>query len=356
MKMNSSFQISNGSHVPAHNSPPLFVLSLFRSGSSLLYTLLNQHSKIGLMYEADLPTLELFLWGQFSNGGWRQRWEFWNQAPSRHGIDIDSMPAKVSDLCEATRIVYQNVARRKQATVWGEKTPRWYDRPLQRAETFPDARFIFLWRNMHAVMRSVARAAATERSFKKFITRPATLLLGNERLKRACDVLRSRGSAVHEVDYEDLTSNPTECMQQICKFLDIPFEERMVSLKGGDRSAIRPGQIHELVRSDRIVSERKQVEAVSPDVRAKIDRYICRWKEHYGSKWPKYPVESAEDSRPTSSLEHWCDWMADQGLLLRDDLQTVLLHQIRPLVYPKKYVRRFEEIFPTVEGVSDSSN
>src|ERR1700758_2770884 len=58
---------------------PLFVLSLPRSGSTLLYTLLNQHSQIALLYEADLPTMRLFLHGQFSNGNWRERWEFWNQ-------------------------------------------------------------------------------------------------------------------------------------------------------------------------------------------------------------------------------------------------------------------------------------
>jgi hypothetical protein len=124
---------------PPQPTGPLFVLSVFRSGSTLLYALLNQHSQISLLYEADLPRMQLFLWGQFRNGGWRQRWEFWNQGPSRHWIAIESMPAKVSNVWEATRIVYQSVASRKQAIVWGEKSPRWYDSPLQLARKFPDA-------------------------------------------------------------------------------------------------------------------------------------------------------------------------------------------------------------------------
>src|SRR5262249_21337942 len=150
------------------------------------------------------------------------------------------------------------------------KSPRWYDAPLRRAGKFPDARFIFLWRDMHSVMRSVARAAATEPSFRKFIARPATLLLGNERLRQACDALKARGRLVHEVNYEDLIFNTTDSMQEICRFLEVPFEDRMTSLEGGDRSAIRPGEIHTLVRSDRILEKRTQPEALSTLIRTKI--------------------------------------------------------------------------------------
>jgi hypothetical protein len=323
---------------------PLFVLSLYRSGSSLLYTLLNQHSQIALLYEADLPMLELFLWGQFRNGKWRQRWEFWNQAPSRHGIALDSMPAQVRDLWQATRLVYQDVARRKGATIWGEKSPRWYDSPLRRAERFPDARFIFLWRDIHSVIASAARAAETEPSFRKFVERPAALLVGNERLKRACDLLRARGRQVHEVNYEDLTSDPADCMKRICQFLEVPFEKRVTSLEGGDRSAIRRGDIHSLVRGDRIVGKRTRVRVLPLEVRSKIDRYICQWKQRYVG-WPQYPLLLAGGTRPVSSFELLRDRLVDQAWLTWDKLSVILLHQVRPLVYPKKYVRRPEEIY-----------
>src|SRR5262245_5923109 len=145
---------------------PLFVLSVWRSGSSLLYALLNQHPEIGLVYEGDLPRLHRYLQRGFQNGSWRERWEFWNQGPSRHGLAVGAMPANVRDAWEATRLVYQEVAHRKQATIWGEKTPHWYDYPLEMAQQFPDARFIFLWRDVNAVLRSIARAARTERFFR----------------------------------------------------------------------------------------------------------------------------------------------------------------------------------------------
>src|SRR5215475_8660060 len=194
---------------------PLFVLSVWRSGSSLLYALLNQHPQVALLYEGDMPRLHRFLWRGFRNGSWRERWEFWNRGPSRHGIEIEAMPPNVRNAWEATRIVYQEVARRRHATIWGEKTPHWYDYPLGMAQQFPDARFIFLWRDVNSVLRSIANAARTERFFRKpgFAQR---VLIGTENLRQACDALMAQGHAVHEINYEDLTKDPSRCMKQIC--------------------------------------------------------------------------------------------------------------------------------------------
>ncbi|HEV2731855.1 MAG TPA: sulfotransferase [Terriglobales bacterium] len=311
------------SSAPAKLEGPLFILSVWRSGSSLLYTLLNQHSQIALLYEGDLPHLHRFLWGRFRNGSWRERWEFWNRGPSRNGIALESMPANVADAWEATRVVYQEVARRKQATIWGEKTPHWYDSPLPMAKRFPDARFIFLWRDMNAVLRSIASAARNDRFFRKagFTEK---VLLGNENLRRACEALKAKNRPVHEVNYEDLTTDPAESMQQICQFLEIPFEENMTSLEGADRSAIASGPHHDIVRSDTIIRERKQTDILTPALRAKIGRYICRWKRLYDGKWPKYPDVLPAGTRPPSFLEIWRDQIFYQAVLCRDRLVAVI--------------------------------
>lgn len=301
---------------------PLFVLSVWRSGSSLLYALLNQHPEIGLLYEGDLPRLHRFLWRRFHNGSWRERWEFWNQGPSRHGLALESMPANVRDAWEATRLVYQEVARRKQARIWGEKTPHWYDSPLRMAQHFPDARFIFLWRDTSAVLRSIAHAARTERFFRKpgFTQR---ILIGTETLRRACDALKLQGHLIHELHYEDLTKNPSECMQQICRFLQIPFDERMASLEGADRSAIASGSHHLMVRRDKIFG-RTRTGDLPPRVRAKVARYICRWKGHYGTSWPKYPRSVEVSTKGPSLLEMWGDRMIYKVVLGRDSLVAVI--------------------------------
>jgi len=239
------------------------------------------------------------------------------------------MPANVSNAWEATRIVYQEVARRKQATIWGEKTPHWYDCPLYMAERFPDARFIFLWRDVNAVMESISRAALSNRFFRKagFANR---VLIGTEKLKQTCEILKSRGRLVHEVNYEDLTSNTSECMQQICQFLGVPFEPGITSLEGADRSAMPSGQHHEMARSDRVVNKRKQNDLLSPALKAKISRYICRWKHRYDGKWPHYPIEQPDGITPPGAVELWRDRITHQLLLCRDKM-VALIYALVPI-------------------------
>jgi hypothetical protein len=41
---------------------PLFITGMWRSGSSLLYALLNKHPQVKLMYEADLALLRPVFW------------------------------------------------------------------------------------------------------------------------------------------------------------------------------------------------------------------------------------------------------------------------------------------------------
>jgi Sulfotransferase family len=304
---------------------PLFVLSVCRSGSSLLYVLLNQHPSIALLYEGDLPLLQSYLWGHLRNGAWLERWEFWNQAPSRHGIASEFLPARPSDVWEATKAVYQSVARRKQATIWGEKTPHGYDSALHLAEKFPDALFVFLWRDLHSVMASIARAALTERFFRKagFAKR---VLLGNAKLKEACLELRAQGRAVHELNYEDLTSNTTGCMKEICKFLEVPFLPQVASLEGADRSAIAGGQRehHAMLRGNRIIGKSKPDEAISPALGSKVNRYVCRWRQRYHGKWPQYPLELPEGTRPPGALELWSDRMVYEIAVRWDELVKLI--------------------------------
>jgi len=96
---------------------------MWRSGSSLLYALLNQHPQVALMYEAELP----MLWPVFLKPGkpsWPERWNFWNQALTRHQIDREKIPANLCAQKAAFETVYKEYARRKGAHFWGDKSPK----------------------------------------------------------------------------------------------------------------------------------------------------------------------------------------------------------------------------------------
>jgi len=320
---------------------PLFVLSLWRSGSSLLHALLNQHPQIALLYEGELPQLQPLLRGHFHDGSWRQKWEFWNQALSRHGIPLESLPSRVGDAWQATSAAYREFARRKNATVWGEKSPHWYDNALRTAAKFPDARFIFLWRDVNAIMESIERAARFERFFRKpgFLTR---VLVGTEKLRQACGALRARGHSVHEVHYEELIANTEGCMRQICGFLELGFEPEMTTLEKADRSATFSGRHHELVRSDQVVSVTGRASSLSPPTRTKLARYVWRWKKGSGSEWPKLPSTLPPATRPPDLLELALD-RALYRTLVSWDLMVKVIYSIAPIALANAFRRWVRE-------------
>jgi hypothetical protein len=193
---------------------------------------------------------------------------------------------------------YQEYARQKGALIWGEKSVHFHHSLERLVEDFPDARFIFLWRDLAGIYRSVIRARAdfflgrrgmNERTLARYKT-----------LKVECDRLVGRGVPVHQVQYENLVKNPAAVMADVCKFLDIPFVPSVASLEGADRSAIYAGGHHALVKSERIVSSFERSEALSADLKSKIARYVSLWREESGGKWPVLSqLENGDFGRPS---------------------------------------------------------
>src|ERR1700687_1378664 len=93
---------------------PVFVVGMFRSGTSLLYALLNQHPQIALMYEGDLAHLQALFWIPRDTTRWLRRWEFWNTALARHKFDTSVIPDGIRDLKTAVQAVYTEYARQKK--------------------------------------------------------------------------------------------------------------------------------------------------------------------------------------------------------------------------------------------------
>ena len=273
---------------------PLFVVGMWRSGTSLLYALLNQHSQISLMYEAELPVLRPLFMLRGGKSDWTKRWNFWNSALDRHQISADGIPDSVKDLASAVRAVYGQFALRKGATIWGGKSPNYYDSLDRLAEEFPQAQFIVIWRDPADICRSILRAAEKDTWFsKRGITHRA--LFGLERMKQECDRLVSGGVPVHQIEYEDLIYHPADLMQGICRFLEVPFEERMASLQGADRSAIYEGEHHEGVKSEKIAGKKPRPEVLPVALKRKIQRYTSFWRTQYGGAWPPVSADLRDE-------------------------------------------------------------
>jgi hypothetical protein len=292
MQMNDMTNPSSG----PSSDQPVFVAGIWRSGTSLLYALLNQNPKLSLMYEGDLLLLGAMFWGGKSKTDWKQRWDFWNMGLTRHQLD-SRIPDRPSNLASAIESVGREYAGE---AIWGCKSPSYYDRLDQLSRLFPGARFIIIWRDPADTLRSIVRASENSTWFGK-AGMSVRALLGDLEMKKGCDLLLGRGCCVHQLHYEELVREPAAVMAGVCKFLGIPYDPRMEVLQGADRSAIFSASHHALVKGERIVSGSRRNEVLSPQLKNKVDRYVVYWKKRFRGSWPKYPVApegSAEPSLP----------------------------------------------------------
>ncbi len=283
------------------NTQPVFVVGIWRSGTSLLYALLNQHPDISLMYESDLLLLSPMFAAGKAKADWKQRWDFWNVGLSRHQLDPKHLPDQVPDVAAAMRAVCHEYAG---AGIWGCKSPSYYDRLDLLSRLFPDARFIIIWRHPADTCRSIIRASKRTSFFGK-TGMAKRALLGNREMKRGCDLLLSRGCQVHQLQYEELVAEPVAHMEAICDFLRIPFDPRMATLQGADRSAIFSEEHHKQVKGEKIISGAARPEVLPPALKNKIDRYVAYWKEQYGGQWPAYPPVPESFVKPALFERAW---------------------------------------------------
>lgn len=314
-------------------SGPLFVVGMWRSGTSLLYSLLNQHPQIGLMYEADLFLLRPLFSRKGGKRDWLGRWEFWNSALSRHDVPTEQIPEAVPDLPAAARMVWREYAG--TAAVMGEKSPNYYDCLQTLSEQFPDARFLIIWRDLADICRSMVQA----RAGASFFSKPGILhraIIGYRKLKRECDALERHGVPLHQIQYEEMIETPAQVMAGICEFLGIPFDPRMASLQGSDRSAIYGGSHHSRVKGEKILNARRDQEVLAPHVARKIERYVSYWRKEYNGAWPRFPQVQRKDSGRPGMVERFLDEQVFRSLRILDQF-TALLYCYAPYSWLQAY-------------------
>jgi hypothetical protein len=210
--------------------------------------------------------------------------------------------------------VYVEYAQQKKgATIWGCKSPTYFDSLARLGRTFPNARFVIIWRDLHDICRSIRKAAEQPTYFRRrgMLLRA---MIGYHDMKVQRDWLVSNGLPVHEIYYEDLVSDSEATMRGICEFLQIPFDPRMTTLQGADRSAIDDSSHHTLVRAEKIFKPKKNRSARRTVLEAKIDRYLFMWRKQYGEAWPRYPKSLDGEAEGPSMWERSRDRLAYQGL------------------------------------------
>ena len=195
---------------------PAFILSSVRSGSTLLRVLLNSHPLIHSPHELHLRHINVELDAEYAE-----------KALGEIGLDEERLRFLLWD-----RVLHRELsASGKQLLV--NKTPNDVFIADAIMRCWPDARFIFLLRHPLATARSRMEARKdkdTEARNLEMVLRYANAL---EDARRRYDGLTVR--------YEDLTADPERITREVCAFLGVPWEPRMLDYGEHDHGRFRAG-------------------------------------------------------------------------------------------------------------------
>lgn len=311
----------------------LFVVGVFRSGTSLLHTLLNQHSKVALMYEADfLDFPEALEWLRFKHD-WSRRQDFFNQALSRHRLAIREPSSKVTAGI-VPEDFYKLFGEGKGASIIGEKSTFYGSRLRRLAERYTESRFIVLWRDPTDVYRSIVRAARNDPFFRRRGVLNRLIYYEEQLISQVTQLPRMEFRICH-VRYDDLVDKTRETCERLCDFMGLEFEERMLDLKRADLSVVHPGEHHTHLHGGKV--ERQQFvetkEILDRPVLEKLKRFDSRWRrlrhEFLGSE------ESAPGPEP--GVVEYLQSRATGAALSAWDATKRLLIEFLPLVWLERY-------------------
>jgi hypothetical protein len=216
----------------------LFLVGAPRSGTTLLQSLLTAHPEI-----YSVPESDFFARLSFVKRRWRYTLELLQIAPLRAKRRVEeilqevegshvyaSLPKRILFKEQCVHAFIESLdalAQEKSKTVWLEKTPRHLHYIDKISQFVPDAKFIHIVRSGADVVASQIEVARKH---------PDTW--GNRTIDQCVqrwikDIQTSQRYADQPnhrlVKYEDVVQNPQEQLTQLCQFIGIPFDSRMLT-------------------------------------------------------------------------------------------------------------------------------
>lgn len=290
----------------------LFILGLPRSGTTLLNTLLNQHSRIALMKECNLCAFPARAFHRNSYGKMLQRLEAYSKAVSFHELESYTASEEMLSRTEACRKTYSIYAQANDSGIGGEKSPSYHWIALNLSRAFPEARFIVILRPLEEIFRSYLRMARSSRHMRRR-GRFSALLRGQEHIFKFLSREESR-SRVFTTTYARLVDDSETTLRGICEFLKIDFESAMKQLPTVDSISETKNKAHLKwgnLLSD-TVERRRYGDYLSEKIESKIQRYRIDWgrryPEHYRLIYDEVPT-----GKPLSILEKTLDQLSAEG-------------------------------------------
>jgi len=206
----------------------IFIISLPRSGSTLLQKILASHPSIESHSEPWLllPLISIFfnknnMVSTFSMQNWFTANEINNlKINSKNMRELDSL---ISNFVGS---YYSKMSKKDGASYFLDKTPRYYSIIPEIIRIFPDAKFIFLLRNPLDVAISSHKLFGA--NSLRYFPINADLNDGPTLLARSLIKYRDNKN-IHITYYESLVNNPVDEVNKILKFVKVNSSKKILN-------------------------------------------------------------------------------------------------------------------------------
>ncbi len=214
---------------------PIFVVGSGRSGTTMLQLMLNAHPKIAMQGELHFFEDVLALkdeWATLSDD--EDLANFFRKIPELHSLKYLPQLEKYLELTHQRmkeggrsyedfhRYMMEVYAQQKGATRLGEKTPSNVRYMEQLLAMYPNACIIHIIRDPRAVVASMIKVPFTGNDVLSNVIKWKLDIEYSQRMKT------EHASNYIEVRYEDLVSDPTLTLKNICEFIGEPYSEDML--------------------------------------------------------------------------------------------------------------------------------
>ena len=226
---------------------PVFIVGCQRSGSTLLRELVTKHPRLSVMYETHLLPLFWSYRKQMADMGTPKiidimkrnlphanaRWRV-----KEHREDLDRLCEEIlgSDaiidspqaLLGASLSAWATISDKPRV---GEKTPAHLYFAQQILEYQPSAKILIIRRDPRASAHSESgKLAKDSTGFRRYDTLRFAVRWATSVAMEHAIANRYGKDHVHVVAYENLVGNPEPTVMKICRFIEEPFDARMLDV------------------------------------------------------------------------------------------------------------------------------
>ena len=275
---------------------PFFIVSAGRSGSTLMASLLGQHSEISMPTEQfvlaqSIVKFNLFNWMQWEDCSALICTEFirskgsqaWSLDAQQLIDQVHAFPKAKRNLWNLLDHIYRSygVVRKAPKRIWGDKTPGNHEHIDIIRSVFPKAKYLFLIRDGRDVVNSYLKKADESDD----------PLFGVEEWNRSIekmDGIRKKLSYHQLMDlrYEDLVADAKACFSSVCSFLELAYEP--IHERSGKRYLEEMGSIGEMESMVHVnqpinpSSVGKWKNELDPKVLEQVEHLIKKGLERFG--------------------------------------------------------------------------